>query len=63
MTERVANEAIALLRDAWLHCHKYAIDAALVAVALRQRGPVTAFASDENDMRSLCRDRVVVVKL
>ncbi|MET9775939.1 hypothetical protein ABZ023_17090 [Streptomyces sp. NPDC006367] len=39
---------------------KYAIDAALAAVALRQPGPVTVFASDEDDLRKLCGDRVVV---
>ncbi|MCF6521764.1 PIN domain-containing protein [Streptomyces sp. JJ36] len=63
VTEEVAKEAIGLLREAGLHGHKYAIDAALAAVALRQRGPVTVFTSDEDDMRALCRDRAVVRKL
>ncbi|MFE7760912.1 hypothetical protein [Streptomyces sp. NPDC057438] len=45
------------------HGHNYAIDAALAAVDLRQPGPVTVFTSDEDDMRSLCADRMVVVKL
>ena len=35
VTEEIANDAIDLLRDAGLHGHKYAIDAALAAVALR----------------------------
>jgi hypothetical protein len=35
----------------------------LAAVALRQPGRVTIFTSDEDDMRKLCGDRVVVVKL
>lgn len=30
---------------------------------LAQPGPVTVFTSDEDDMRKLCADRVVVVKL
>jgi predicted nucleic acid-binding protein len=63
VTEEVANEAIALLRDAGLHGHKYAIDAALAAVTLRQRGPVAVFTSDEDNIRKLCGNRVVVVKL
>nr|WP_202451571.1 hypothetical protein [Streptomyces sp. SID4948] len=63
VTEQIANDAIDLLQDAGLHGHKYAIDAALAAVALRQPGRVTIFTSDEDDMRKLCGDRVVVVKL
>jgi predicted nucleic acid-binding protein len=63
VTEEIAKEAISLLQEAGLHGHKYAIDAALAAVALRQPGPVTIFTSDEDDMRKLCDDRVVVVKL
>ncbi len=63
VTEQIANDAIDLLQDAGLHGHKYAIDAALAAVALRQPGRVTIFTSDEDDMRKFCGDRVVVVKL
>lgn len=63
VSEEVAREAITLLREAGLHGHKYAIDAALAAVALRQHGPVTVFTSDEDDLRKLCGDRAVVVKL
>ncbi len=63
VTEEIANEAIRLVKETGLHGHKYAIDAALAAVALRQPGPVTVFTSDEDDMRKLCADRVVVVKL
>ncbi|WP_405584770.1 PIN domain-containing protein [Streptomyces sp. NBC_01190] len=63
VTEQIANGAIDLLQEAGLHGHKYAIDAALAAVALRQPGRVTIFTSDEDDMRKLCGDRVVVVKL
>lgn len=63
VTEQIANHAIDLLQDAGLHGHKYAIDAVLAAVALRQPGRVTIFTSDEDDMLQLCGDRVVVVKL
>ncbi|MEU6537840.1 hypothetical protein [Streptomyces sp. NPDC047000] len=63
VTEDIAEEAITLLKDAGLHGHKYAIDAALAAVALRQVGPVTVFTSDEDDLRKLCGDRVVVMGL
>jgi predicted nucleic acid-binding protein len=63
VTDAVARHAATLLTAAGLHGHKYAIDAALAVVALRQPGPVTVFTSDEDDMRKLCADRVVVVKL
>ena len=63
VTEEIAKEAIGLLKEAGLHGHKYAIDAALAAVALRQPGPVTVFTSDEDDLRKLCGDRVVVMIL
>lgn len=63
VTEVVAKKAIDLLRDAGLHGHKYALDAALAAVALQQPAPVALFTSDEDDMRKLCGDRVVVVKI
>jgi predicted nucleic acid-binding protein len=63
VTEEVAEEAVGLLEEAGLHGHKYAIDAALAAVALRQPGPVTVFTSDEDDLRKLCGDRVVVMGL
>ncbi len=63
VTEATAKEATSLLKETGLHGHKYAIDAALAVVALRQPGPVTVFTSDEDDMRKLCADRVVVVKL
>jgi hypothetical protein len=63
VTEEIAQEAIGLLEEAGLHGHKYAIDAALAAVALRQPGPVTVFTSDEDDLRKPCGDRVVVRSL
>lgn len=63
VTEEIAREAIDLLKEAGLHGHKYAIDAALAAVALREPGPVTVFTSDEDNPRKLCGDRPVVMGL
>ena len=63
VTEEIAKDAIGLLEEAGLHGHKYAIDATLAAVALRQPGPVTVYTSDEDDLRKLCSDRVVVMSL
>lgn len=63
VTQDVAESAVELLRRAGLHGHKYAIDGALAAVALRHPGPVTVLTSDEDGMRKLCGDRVLVVKL
>ncbi|MFC1417660.1 PIN domain-containing protein [Streptacidiphilus cavernicola] len=63
ITREIAAEAIILLETAGLHGHKYAIDAALAAVALRQRGDVIVFTSDEEDMRLLCGDRVIVQRI
>jgi predicted nucleic acid-binding protein len=63
VTREIAAEAITLLETAGLHGHKYAIDAALAAVALRQRGDVIVFTSDEEDMRLLCGERLVVQRI
>ncbi|MEV6978580.1 PIN domain-containing protein [Kitasatospora sp. NPDC093806] len=63
VTAEIANEAIALLADAGLHGHKYAIDSALAAIALRQRGAVTIFTSDPDDMIMLCGSRAEIVRV
>ncbi|MFF8608989.1 hypothetical protein ACF06X_23950 [Streptomyces sp. NPDC015346] len=60
VTQDVAEAAITLLKGAGLHGHKYAIDAALAVIAGRQRGRVTVFTSDEDDMRQLCAPAVRV---
>jgi hypothetical protein len=52
VTEDVAKEATGLLKDAGLQGHKYAIVAALAAVALRRHAPVTVFTSDEETCAS-----------
>lgn len=58
VTKDIADEAIRLLREAGLHGHKYAIDAALAAIANRQPGRTALFTSDVDDLRKLCRPRV-----
>ncbi|GAA2820796.1 hypothetical protein RMN57_30270 [Kitasatospora sp. CM 4170] len=60
ITQDVSDQAIHLLAEAGLHGHKYAIDAVLAAVALRQPGDVTVFTSDVDDMERLCGNRLVV---
>jgi hypothetical protein len=63
VTGEIAQEAITLMERAGLKGHKYAIDAALAAIALRQPGPVTIFTSDEDDMSKLCGNRLVIERL
>ncbi len=55
-----ARQARRLLADTKLHGHKYAIDAMLAVVALSQRGQVTVFTSDVDDLEKLLPDRIVV---
>ncbi|MBA6437582.1 MULTISPECIES: DNA-binding protein [Streptomyces] len=59
--EEEAKMASALLMGAGLHGHKYAIDAAVAATALKQRRPVVVLTSDVDDMTKLCGDRVRLV--
>ncbi|MDN3059563.1 DNA-binding protein [Streptomyces hygroscopicus] len=59
--EEEAKAASALLMGAALHGHKYAIDAAVAAIALKQRHPVVMLTSDVDDMTKLCGDRVRLV--
>ncbi|AUY48866.1 MULTISPECIES: hypothetical protein [Streptomycetaceae] len=63
VTQEVAEEAVVLLRDAGLHGHKYAIDAALVAVALRQSGRVVVYTSDVDDIERISGGRLRVARL
>ncbi|MFF4510367.1 DNA-binding protein [Streptomyces mirabilis] len=56
-----AKAASAMLIGAGLHGHKYAIDAAVAEMALRQRRPVVMLTSDINDMVKLCGDRVRLI--
>jgi predicted nucleic acid-binding protein len=63
ITEPIARHAAALLADAGLHGHKYAIDSMLSATALAAPGPVTVLTSDPDDLAALCRGRVTVIKI
>nr|WP_051940106.1 PIN domain-containing protein [Phaeacidiphilus oryzae] len=49
----MASHATRLLRAAGLHGHKYAIDAAVTALALAQRGDATVLTSDVEDIEML----------
>ncbi|MFP8883304.1 DNA-binding protein [Streptomyces mangrovi] len=61
VTEAVAKASAQLLKTAGLHGHKYAIDATVAEVALRQPGPVAVLTSDVDDMARLCGDRVRLI--
>ncbi|WP_326582576.1 DNA-binding protein [Streptomyces sp. NBC_00487] len=56
-----AKAASAMLIGAGLHGHKYAIDAAVAEMALRQHRPVVMLTSDIDDMAKLCGERVRLV--
>ncbi|MEU6629042.1 PIN domain-containing protein [Streptomyces parvus] len=58
-----ARQARRLLTDAKLHGHKYAIDAVLAVIARQQRGQVTVFTSDVDDLEKLVPDTIVVKKV
>ncbi|MEU8567143.1 PIN domain-containing protein [Streptomyces pathocidini] len=53
VSQAIAQSAAALLRDARLHGHKYAIDAMLCATALAHPGRVTILTSDTEDIQGL----------
>jgi hypothetical protein len=61
VTERAAKASVKLLKAAGLHGHRYAIDATVAEVALRQPGPVAMLTSDVDDMARLCGDRVRLI--
>lgn len=63
VTEEIALAATALLREAGLHGHKYAIDAMLAATALATPAPVTVLTSDPEDLAALCGKRLAAVKV
>ncbi|MDH2387380.1 DNA-binding protein [Streptomyces sp. HNM0663] len=63
VTEPIARHAAALLTDAGLHGHKYAIDAMLSATALAAPGPVTILTSDPEDLAALFGSRATVIKI
>lgn len=61
VTASAATAAAELLKRAGLHGHKYAIDATVAEVALRQPGPTAVLTSDRDDMSRLCGDRVQII--
>ncbi len=61
--DKEAKAASALLLDTGLHGHKYAIDAIVAEMAMRQQRPVVLVTSDIDDMTKLCGDRVRLVGL
>ncbi|MEU3732907.1 PIN domain-containing protein [Streptomyces sp. NPDC033538] len=58
-----ARQARRLLADANLHGHKYAIDAILAVIARQQKGQVTVFTSDVDDLERLVPESIVVKKV
>ncbi|MEV4559846.1 DNA-binding protein [Kitasatospora sp. NPDC049285] len=63
VTEHAARASAALLKQGGLHGHKYAIDATVAEMALRQPGPVAMLTSDVDDMAKLCGDRVRLIAI
>lgn len=63
VTKESARRSAALLMDAGLHGHKYAIDAMVAEVALRLPGPTVVLTSDVDDMVKLCGHRVRAIGL
>ncbi|MEU3253007.1 DNA-binding protein [Streptomyces sp. NPDC006997] len=63
VTEQAARAAAGLLKEAGLHGHKYAIDATVAELALRQPGPVAMLTSDVDDMTKLCGNRVRLIAI
>ncbi|MEU7140740.1 DNA-binding protein [Nocardia sp. NPDC046473] len=59
--EASAKAASALLLEAGLHGHKYAIDAVIAEMALRQQVPVVMLTSDIDDMGKLCGETVRLI--
>lgn len=63
VSDPIARHAAALLADAGLHGHKYAIDAMLSATALAAPSPATVLTSDPEDITALCGGRITVIKI
>ncbi|WP_033328304.1 hypothetical protein [Streptomyces yerevanensis] len=61
VSEGAAKVSAELLKATGMHGHKYAIDATVAEVALRQPGPVAILTSDVDDMTRLCGDRVRLI--
>ncbi|MFE3825892.1 hypothetical protein [Streptomyces sp. NPDC059092] len=63
VTEQAAKAAAALLKGAGPHGHRYAVDAAVVEVALREPKPVAPLTSDGDDMTKPCGRHVRIISL
>ncbi|MEX0171889.1 DNA-binding protein [Streptomyces sp. LMG1-1-1.1] len=63
VTAALARHAAALLGEAGLHGHEYAIDAMVAATALSAPGPVTVLTSDPEDLLTLCGGRATVIAI
>lgn len=63
ITRAVSDAAAELLRVHGLSGHKYAIDAALAAVARATAAPVTVATSDPEDLRLLCGPDIAIIEL
>ncbi len=63
VTDQAARASAELLKQAGLHGHKYAIDATVAEMALRQPGPVAMLTSDVDDMAKLCGTRVRLIAI
>ncbi|MFI9783489.1 DNA-binding protein [Kitasatospora sp. NPDC051984] len=63
VTEQTARASATLLKQAGLHGHKYAIDATVAEMALRQPGPVAMLTSDIDDMTQLCGGQVRLISI
>lgn len=63
VTGQAAKTAAELLKETGLHGHKYAIDATVAEMALRQPRPVALLTSDTDDMTKLCDTRVRIISL
>ncbi|MBF6349026.1 DNA-binding protein [Nocardia flavorosea] len=61
--ETAARAASAILLDTGLHGHKYAIDAVVAEMVLRQPAPVVVLTSDADDMSTLCGPAVRIIPL
>ena len=61
VTAQAAKASATLLKEAELHGHKYAIDATVAEVALRQPRPVAMLTSDVDDMSRLCGNQVQLI--
>ncbi|RDG36115.1 DNA-binding protein [Streptomyces corynorhini] len=63
VSEAIGRKAMALLKDAGLHGHKYAIDAVVAATALQARRPAMILTSDPEDLELLCGRDIRIVKV